>query len=219
MRLPVPLPLYNRRYPIAEVRVRRRPQGHPRNQPAPADAVQHRIFFSYSYRRMGRRQSGPHLHQGRILRRPRQHRPHDVRVGHESICVLMVLIHAYPIHPHLVCIDQLIQRPVVVLAHPLRVRQLRPRRVHPHRVVPVLEIIREFPVRHQVEHGYLHDCTSWWWESPSLPFPPYQERHSCILAQTSRFSIPRQQHRIDRASFCLEYFPKLPLWNYASIKR
>src|SRR5439155_19784051 len=53
-------------------------------------------------------------------------------------------------------VEQLVERPVVVLPHAARVGQLPPRRRHPHGFVALLEIVGQLAVRHQVERADLH---------------------------------------------------------------
>src|SRR6202008_2641709 len=51
---------------------------------------------------------------------------------------------------------ELVECPVVVLAHATRVGELPPRRRHPDGLVALLEVGRELPVRHQMEGADLH---------------------------------------------------------------
>src|SRR5262249_11827701 len=50
----------------------------------------------------------------------------------------------------------LVERPVVVLPDPLGVGELVPRRCDPHRLVTLLEVVRELAMRHQMEGADLH---------------------------------------------------------------
>src|SRR5262245_34930812 len=53
-------------------------------------------------------------------------------------------------------VEQLVQRPVVVLAHAPGVGQLPPRGSYPHARVALLEVGGQFAVRHQVKRADLH---------------------------------------------------------------
>src|SRR5438128_12440414 len=68
----------------------------------------------------------------------------------------MVLVGTDAIRASLGSIDQLVERPVVVLADASGIRQLVPRRGDPDRWVPLLEIIGQFPMRHEMKRGDLH---------------------------------------------------------------
>ena len=96
VRLVVALALLDRRDSVAQVHVLRRPQRHPGHQAAAADAIDHRVLFGDSYRRIRRRKRRPHLHDGDVgaVSCARENRPHQVGIRHEAVCVLMMLVDA-----------------------------------------------------------------------------------------------------------------------------
>ena len=61
-----------------------------------------------------------------------------------------------PSNPDRGRVQELVERPVVVLAHAAGVGQLPPWRRHPDGLVALLEVRRQLPVRHQVERADLH---------------------------------------------------------------
>src|SRR5262249_26028086 len=75
---------------------------------------------------------------------------------HEAVGVLMVLVGADAVEAGARGVQQLVERPVVVLPDASRVRELRPRRRHPHARVALLEVRRQLAMRHQVERADLH---------------------------------------------------------------
>ena len=98
----------------------------------------------------------------------RQHRAHQARIGHEAIDVLMVLVGAHAVEAGLGGMQQFVERQIVVLADFSGVGDVEPNRVDEGGVVALLEIRRQFPIRHQVEHADFHGGAS---PSPSLPLP------------------------------------------------
>ena len=158
VRLVVALALLDRRDAVAHVGVHRRAQRHPRHQPPARDAVQHRVLLRDPDRRVRRRERRAHLHQRHVLAagRARQRPAHHVRAGHEAVGVLVVLVYADTVEAEVGCVHQLVERPVVVVADPLRCCQLVERRVDPDRVIALLEVVRQLPVGHQVEHRDFH---------------------------------------------------------------
>src|SRR5205814_3181007 len=74
----------------------------------------------------------------------------------EAVGVLVMLVGADAIEAAPCRIEQLVERPVVVLADAAGVGQLPPRRRHPDGFIALLEVHGQLPVRHQVEGADLH---------------------------------------------------------------
>src|SRR5207245_11200194 len=67
-----------------------------------------------------------------------------------------MLVRAHPVEPDLRRVLELVEGPVVVLAHAARVGQLPPGRRHPDGLVALLEIVGQLTIRHQMERADLH---------------------------------------------------------------
>ena len=161
-RLAVALALFDRDDGVRDRRVRRQPRGEAGNQPPAADAVEHRVFLGDARRRRGRGQRRAELDDRDVLAvgLPRQHRAHDARIGHEAIDVLVMLVGAQPVQAGLRGMEHLVQRRVVVLADLVGIGDVEPDGIDIGRVVPLLEIGRQVPIGHQVEHADFHGSTS-----------------------------------------------------------
>ena len=131
------------------------------NQAPAADAVEHGIFFGDPRRRAGRRQSRAELDDGDVLRlrRPRQHRAHQARIGHEAVDVLVMLVGAQPVDAEPRGVDELVQRPVVILGDFLRIGDVEPDRIDISGFVALAEIRRQVAIGHQMEHADFHGRT------------------------------------------------------------
>src|SRR5215831_13558626 len=145
---------------IAEVHVHRAAERQSGDQPAAADAVEHGVFFGHADRRVRGRECRAHLHDRhvRAIGQLREHAAHDVRTRHETVRVLVVLVRADAVETALRRIEQLVDRPIVVLTHALRVGEFPPWRRDPHGLVAGLEVGRQLTMRHEVEHTDLHAC-------------------------------------------------------------
>ena len=156
--LVVALPLLDRRDPVDHVGVHRAAERHAGDEAAAADAVDHGVLLGHPDRRVGRRQGGAHLDERHVqaVGGPGEGRTHQIGPGHEPVGVLMVLVDADAVQPRLGGVGQLVERPVVVLAHTHRVGQLVPGRIDPDGLVPPFEVVRQLPVRHEMEHRDLH---------------------------------------------------------------
>ncbi len=116
--LVVALPLLDGRDPVDHVGVHRAAERHAGDQPAAADAVDHGVLLGHPDRRVRRRQRRAHLDDADVeaVGRLRQDRAHQVRSGHEAVGVLVVLVDADAVQAGVGGVDQLVERPVVVLA-------------------------------------------------------------------------------------------------------
>src|SRR5215472_11633577 len=158
--LAVALAMLHRGDAIAEIHVHRAAERQSGDQPAAADAVEHGVFFGYADRGVRGRQCRAHLHDRhvRAIGQLREHAAHDVRTGHETVRVLVVFVRADAVEAALRRIEQLVDRPIVVLTHAPRVGEIPPRRRDPHGFVAGLEVERQLTMRHEVEHTDLHAC-------------------------------------------------------------
>ena len=157
-RLAVALALLDRHHAVRQHGVRRQPGREAGHQPSAADAVEHRVFFGDAGRRRGRGQGRAELDDRDVLAvgGARQHRAHDARVGHEAVDVLVMLIGAQPVHAGLGRIQHLVERGVVKLPDLVAVGDVEPDRLDVGRVVALLVVGRQFPIRHQVKHADFH---------------------------------------------------------------
>src|SRR5262249_54760583 len=80
----------------------------------------------------------------------------EIRARHEAVRVLVVLVRAHAVEAALRGVRELVERPVVVLAHAARVGQLPPGRRHPDGLVALLEVGGQLAIRHQMEGADLH---------------------------------------------------------------
>ena len=89
--------------------------------------------------------SWAHLHDRhvRTIGQLREHAAHDVRTGHETVRVLVVLVRADAVEATLCGIEQLVDRPILVLTHAPRVGEFPPRRRDPYGLVAGLEVGRQ----------------------------------------------------------------------------
>ena len=161
-RLAEALALLDRHDAVRDRGVGRQSRRKSRNQPPAADAVEHRVFLGDARRRRGRGQRRAELDDGDVLAvgRFRQHRAHQARIGHEAIDVLVMLIGAHAVHAGLGGIEHLVEGRVVVLADLVGVGDVEPHRIDIGRVVTLLEIRRQIPIRHQMEHADFHGGAS-----------------------------------------------------------
>src|SRR5262249_11000233 len=83
---------------------------------------------------------------------------HDVRTGHETVRVLVMLVRADTVEAALRGIKQLVNCPIVVLTHAPRVGEFPPWRRDPHGFIAGLKVERQLTMRHEVEHTDLHAC-------------------------------------------------------------
>src|SRR5262249_21024826 len=106
------------------------------------------------------RQCRAHLHDRhvRAIGQLREDAAHEVRTGHETVRVLVVLVRADAVEAALRRVKQLVDRPIIVLTHAPRVGEFPPRRRDPHGFVAGLEVERQLTMRHEVEHTDLHAC-------------------------------------------------------------
>ena len=156
--LAIALALLDRDDAVGDGGVGRQPGGKAGDQPPAADAVEHRVFFGDAGRRRGRRQRRAELHDGDVLAVGafRQHRRHDARIGHEAVDVLMVLIGAQAVEAGLRGEQQFVERRVVILADFVGIGDVEPQRIDVGRFVALIEIRRQPPIGHQVEHADFH---------------------------------------------------------------
>ena len=157
-RLAVTLALLDRHDAVGDRRVGRQSGRKARDQTAAADAVDHGVFFGDPRRRAGRGQGRAELHDRHVhaVGGARQHRAHQARIGHETVDVLVVLVGAHPVHARARRVDELVERPVVILAHLLRIGDVEPDRIDVSGLVMLVEIRRQIAIRHQVEHADFH---------------------------------------------------------------
>ena len=156
--LAIPLAVLHRGDAVGEVDVHRAAERQPRDEPPTADAVEHAVLLGYPDRRRGGRQGHAHLDDGHVeaVGLLGQHAAHQVGARHEPVGVLVMLVGAYPVEPRPGRVQQLVERPVVVLAHTPGVGQLPPGRGHPDARVAPLEIGGQLAVGHQVERADFH---------------------------------------------------------------
>ena len=157
-RLAVTLALLDRHDAVGDRRVGRQSGRKARHQTAAADAVDHGVFLGDPRRRAGRGQGRAELHDRDVhaVGGARQHRAHQARIGHETVDVLVVLVGAHPVHAGARRVDEFVERPVVILAHLLRIGDVEPDRIDVGGLVMLVEIRRQIAIRHQVEHADFH---------------------------------------------------------------
>ena len=174
-RLAIPLAVLHRGDAVGEVDVHRAAQRQPRDEPAAADAVEHAVLLGHPDRRRGGRQGHAHLHDGHVeaVGLLGQHAAHEIRARHEPVGVLVMLVGAHPVEAGPRRVQQLVQRPVVVLAHAPGIGQLPPGRGHPDAVVAALEVLGQLAVGHQVERADFHGraLPSRHWDGGSISDP------------------------------------------------
>ena len=157
-RLAVTLALLDRHDAVGNGGVGRQAGRKAGDQAAAADAIEHGVFFGDPRRRAGRGQGRAELDDGDVhaIGGARQHRAHQARIGHEAIDVLVVLVGAHAVHARARGMNEFIQRPVVVLAHLLRIGDVEPDRIDVGGLVLLVEIRRQVAIRHQMEHADFH---------------------------------------------------------------
>ena len=141
---------------VSERGVHRRTDREPCDKPAPADAVQHGKLFGHTNWRVVQGDRVAHHDNCHVLGLARHSRGHDVWRRHQAVRVLVVLVHADAVIPHLGSIFELVKRLVVGAVCDLSVKQV-PGHVHPHAVVPLAEILRQVTIRAQMKHLNLHE--------------------------------------------------------------
>ena len=130
------------------------------NQSAAADTVEHRVFLGETDRRR-RRDGGAELQQRDIVQSlVASHLGEDgaeqIRVAHEPVRVLMVLVGADAVEAEFGRQHQLVDRPVVIVSDLVGVAVFPPRRIDPSRSKPPGEIVRQVAIRHEMKHRDLH---------------------------------------------------------------
>ncbi len=90
----------------------------------------------------------------------RQHRAHQARICHEAINVLMMLVRADAVKARLGGEQQFVEREIVVLANLFGIGNVKPDWIDERGVITLLEIRRQVPIRHQVEHADFHGRAS-----------------------------------------------------------
>src|SRR5262245_51210120 len=110
----------------------------------------------------------PELHKRNLIEsliacHLRQDSAEKVRVAHEPIWVLVVLVGTNAIEAELGRQHQLVQRPVVIVGDLVGVPILPPRRINPRRCKTLWRKIRgEVAIRHEMEHRNFHGRISLW---------------------------------------------------------
>src|SRR5206468_2138193 len=102
----------------------------------------------------------------------------------ETVRVLVMLVGADAIESALRRVQELVQRPVVVLADPAGVGKLPPGRCDPDGFVALLEVRGELPVGHQVEGADLHGL--------SVSLVPWRPHEAAELATGERGEADRR---------------------------
>ncbi len=149
------VPRQRRDLAVAVVRVHRRPDREPGDQPPAGDHVEHGEFLRHPDRRVVQRDRVAD-HADRRLRRPAgEPGGDDVRRRHEAVAVLVVLVDADAVVPQRVGELQLVH---VLVVHAMTFDRVVQRLVDvdPHRTVLLAEVVRHVRPRHQVEPHELH---------------------------------------------------------------
>jgi hypothetical protein len=136
----------------------------PGNQAPAADTVDHRVFLGETNGRR-RRNGGTelqkrHLVQSLIAGHLGQHRAEQIRIAHEPVWILVMLVGADGVEAELGREHQLVDRPVVVVGDFVGVAVFPPRRIDPGRRQLAGKILRQITVRHEMEHRDLHSRCS-----------------------------------------------------------
>ena len=156
--------LHDRRDPVAHRGVGADAHGDAGDQPAVAQAVEDRVLLGDARRRRRRGQRRAELDERDVeaafAREPGEDRAEQVRVAHEPVGVLVVLVRPQPVEAELRGEHELVDRLVEEVARLAGVAELRPRGVDPHRPVARLDVVRQIPVRHEVERRDLHPVAS-----------------------------------------------------------
>ncbi len=157
-RLAITLALLDRHDAVGDRGVGRQSGRKARDQTAAADAVDHGVFLGDPRRRAGRRQGRAELHDRHVhaVGGAGEHRAHQARIGHKTVDVLVVLVGAHPVHAGARRMDELVERPVVILADLLRIGDIEPDRIDIGGLVMLVEIRRQIAIRHQMEHADFH---------------------------------------------------------------
>ena len=155
------LALVHGRDTVADIGVATEPERHARNQAAAADAIEHRIFLGDADGRRGGGERGAELHQRDVIqalvaRHLGQDGAEQIWIAHEPIGVLMVLVGADAIEAEPSRQHQFVDRPVIEIANLVGIAIFPPRRIHPCRIEPLREIVRQIAIRHEMETGDLH---------------------------------------------------------------
>ena len=135
--------------------VHRRAHREAGDQPAARDAVDHGELLRHARRRVIEREAVAEHADRRAGGAPRQRRGDQVRRRHQAVAVGMMLVAADRIEAALRRVFELVEELVVHAVRALRVEQ-RGVDVDPDRGVPVLEVVRQLLVGHQVEPEELH---------------------------------------------------------------
>ena len=143
-RLAISLAVLHRRDAVGEVHVHRTAERQPGHEPPPADAVEHPVLLGDADGRRGGRQGHAHLHDGHVevIGLLGQHAAHQVRARHEPVGVLMMLVGADAVESGARRVEQLVERPVVVLAHALARPPAPTTAASPTRSGSALEVVR-----------------------------------------------------------------------------
>ena len=125
--LVVAVALLDRRDPVDHVGVHRAAERHAGDQPAAADAVDHGVLLGDPDRRVASSAAwNPSARWPRPSPLVARASAEPIRFGsgHEPVGVLVVLVHADAVQARLGGVDQLVERPVVVLPDPAGIGQL-----------------------------------------------------------------------------------------------
>ena len=162
--LPPARALHDRRHPVAHPGVGADAHRDAGDEPPVAQAVQDRVLLRDARRRRRRGQRRAELDerdvQAALAREAGEDRPEQVRVAHEAVGVLVVLVRPQPVEAELRGEHELVDRLVEEVARLAGVAELGPRGVDPHRPVARLDVVGQIPVRHEVERRDLHPVAS-----------------------------------------------------------
>ena len=193
--LPPALALLHRRYAVADLDVVAEAGRHAGNQAPAADAIEHRIFLGEADGRR-RRDGGAELHQRDMVQsliagHLGQDGAEQIRIAHEPIGVLVVLVGADGIEAELGRQHQFVDRPIVIVGDLVGVAVLPPRRIDPGRRQLAGKIFRQIAIWHEMKHRDLHGHSSLCRRSTSRRRP---RRVFCVWRDLTREPARRQAH-------------------------
>ena len=150
---------------VADIGVAAEPERHTGDQSAAADAIEHRVFLGDADRRRGSGERGAKLHerdiiQALIARHLGENGAEQVRIAHEAVRVLVMLVGADAVEAELRRQHQFVDRPVVVVGDLVGVAVLPPGRIDPSRRQAPGEILRQIAIGHEMKHRDLHGPSS-----------------------------------------------------------
>ena len=170
--LPPAFAVLHRRDAVADRDVVAKAGRQARNQAAAAETIDHRVFLGEADRRR-RRDGGAKLQkrdliQSLIAGQPGEHRAEQIRVAHESVRILMMLVGADGVEAELGRKHQLINRPIVIVGDFIGIAVFPPRRIDPGRRQLAGKVLRQVAVGHEMKHRDFH--------GPFLPLPAQHDR-------------------------------------------